>query len=129
MDRPSWWSFIPANMPLPLLLIIIYLFIIALGNLFALYQYVAVQPNLLTAIGHLVSVLLYAGPAYGLLKLKRWARSVELYLSLFSVALGLFLMFTGAFGMAVMIIVPHGLIAIYLLTDKCRELFGLTENK
>lgn len=129
MKKSAWWSVIPHNLSLPLILIIGYLFLVAIGNLLALYQHVVVQPNLINAFGYFFSMLLYAIPGYGLLKLKRWARLMELFLSSLSVILGFILMFSGAMGMGVLVIVPHGLIAIYLLTDKCRELFGFVEKK
>ncbi|MGL5514177.1 MAG: hypothetical protein ACRDBM_13200, partial [Sporomusa sp.] len=69
--------------------------------------------------------LLYAVPAIGLLKLKRWARLLELVISIIFVIIGFIVMFGHNMTMGVITLVPHGLIAIYLLSDDCRRAFGL----
>lgn len=126
MNKKSFWQNIfHPDVTLPLIVIIVYLSLIAVANLIAAYFSLLNEQNIIAAGGNLLSVLLYAIPAYGLSKLKRWARITELVLSFLSVGLGMFLMFAGVLGMGVLIIVPHGLIAIYLLSEQCRRSFGL----
>ena len=124
-EKSFWQNIFHPSVTLPLIVIIVYLALIAVANLLAAYFSVANEQNIIAAGGNLLSVLLYAVPAYGLSKLKRWARITELVLSFLSVGLGTFLMFAGVIGMGVLIIVHHGLIAIYLLSEQCRRSFGL----
>lgn len=136
MERPKWWRFFDHRLTLPLLIIIIFLVLIGVGNLFGIYQALA-EGNMGSALLALFSTLLYLVPAYGLFKLKRWARMFELILSLLLVGLGMILIFTGItnrelFMLAtqgVVITVLHGIIAVYLLTDACRRAFGYITNK
>ena len=124
-ENSRWRSVFHHNVTLPLIAIIAYLFLIAIANLIATYHSISTEQDLITAGGSIISVVLYALPAYGLMKLKRWARLMELSISLLSVGLGIVLMLAGMLGSGVLIIIPHGLIAIYLLSDKCRRAFGL----
>lgn len=124
-ERPQWWSYFHPNLTLPLLAIIVYLFLIAAGNLLATYNSAVVEKNIAAAAGNIFSASLFGVPAYGLLKLQRWARLFELVLSIVSVVIGIILMVSGNLGMGVLTIVPHGLIAIYLLSNNCRRAFGL----
>lgn len=135
MERPKWWRAFDPNLTLPLLVIILFLVLIGIGNLFGLYQFLT-EGNAGGAALALFSTLLYFVPAYGLLKLKRWARFSELFLSLLLVGLGMILIFTGIsnrelFNLAtqgVIITVIHGSIAAYLLTDRCRRAFGYIQT-
>lgn len=134
MERPKWWRAFDPNLTLPLLGIILFLALIGIGNLFGLYQFLT-EGNIGGAMLALFSSLLYFVPAYGLLKLKRWARFIEMFLSLLLVGLGMILIFTGIsnremFNLAtqgVIITVIHGSIAAYLLTERCRRAFGYTQ--
>jgi phosphoglycerol transferase MdoB-like AlkP superfamily enzyme len=123
--RPQWLALFHPDLTWPLILIIGYLLLVAIGNLLAAYNNLVTQANVMVAAVNLISMLLYALPAYGLAKLKRWARFAELTLSIMSVLLGIVLMIQGILGMGVLVIVPHGLIAIYLLSDNCRRVFGI----
>lgn len=127
-DRPRWMTMFHPDLTWPLLLIIGYLFLVAIGNLLAAYNNFVTQSNVVMAFGNLISMLLYAFPAYGLTKLKPWARFLELALSVLSVIIGIFLMLSGKLGTGVLVVVPHGIIAIYLLTDNCRKLFAIKPN-
>lgn len=127
-DRPRWMTMFHPDLTWPLLLIIGYLFLVAIGNLLAAYNNFVTQSNVVMAFGNLISMLLYALPAYGLTKLKSWARFVELALSVLSVIIGIFLMLSGKLGTGVLVVVPHGIIAIYLLSDNCRKLFAIKPN-
>jgi len=119
-----WWRRISPQVTLGLLLISVYLIIIAIGNIFGLFDSL-VKRNLFTAVGAAASILLYGIPAYGILKLRPWARTFEIIFSIIFVLLGFILMFLYSLGMGAFIVVSHGLIAVYLLTDKCRRAFGL----
>lgn len=124
-DRPRWMTIFHPDLTWPLFVIVGYLFLVAIGNLLASYNNLVSQSNLVMTFGNLISMLLYALPAYGLIKLKPWARFLELALSILSVILGIVLMLQGMLGMGVLVVVPHGLIAIYLLSDTCRKLFAI----
>lgn len=131
MEQPKWWRTFNPSLTLPLLIIILFLALIGIGNLFGVYQFLT-EGNISGAMLAVFSTLLYFIPAYGLFKLKRWARFIELFLSLLLVGLGMVLIFTGIsnrelFNLAtqgVIITVIHGVIAAYLLTDRCRKAFG-----
>ncbi|QDR80579.1 hypothetical protein [Sporomusa termitida] len=124
LERPRWWSFLHPDLTARLLLVIGFLLVVAIGYAFGVYDGAA-QGNLPAAFNASVALLLYAVPAIGLLKLKRWARIVELILSFIFVIIGFIVMFGYNMTMGVMIIVPHGLIGMYLLSDDCRRAFGL----
>ncbi len=123
-DKPAWWSFFHPDLTLRLLLVSCFLLLIAIGNAFGIYDGL-MHNNPAAAFYSFAACLLYAIPAIGLLKLKRWARLVELGLSILFVILGFIVMFGYNMTMGLMTIVPHGLVAIYLLTDDCRRAFGL----
>ncbi|WP_425060928.1 hypothetical protein SCACP_16890 [Sporomusa carbonis] len=126
-DRPSWWSFLHPDLTLRLLLIIGFLLLIAIGYGFGIYDGL-LRNNFPEALSSLAASLLYAIPAFGLLKLKRWARLFELVLSSIFVIIGLIVMLGYNITMGVLTIVPHGLIAVYLLSDECRRAFRLIKK-
>lgn len=123
-ERPRWWSFLHPDLTVRLLLVIGFLLLVAIGYAFGVYDGL-VHGNLPAAFNAFVALLLYAVPAAGLLKLKRWARMFELVLSFIFVIIGFIVMFGYNMTMGVMTIVPHGLIGMYLLSDDCRRTFGL----
>ena len=123
-ERPRWWSFLHPDLTGRLLLVIGFLLVVAIGYAFGVYTS-ATQGNLPAALNAFVALLLYAVPAVGLLKLKRWARMFELILSFLFVIIGFIIMFGYNMTMGVMTIVPHGLIGMYLLSEDCRRTFGL----
>lgn len=126
-DKPLLRSFFPPALTSGLITVVIFLFIIAIGYAFGIYDgLVHNNPN--AAFNSFVAVLLYAIPAFGLLKLKRWARLFELGLSILFVIIGLVIMFGYSMTMGVMTVVPHGLIAIYLLSKDCRQAFGFIKD-
>jgi hypothetical protein len=110
------------DLPGGLIAIIIFLMFIAISNVFAVYSAVA-SNNLQEALGSALSILIYTAPAYGLLKMKRWARLFEIIFSMLLVGLGLVIMFTFNMGMGFLIIITHGPVAVYLLTERCRRVF------
>ena len=110
------------NLTFKLIIIIIFLSLIAIGNGFGVYENI-VEQNITEAVNSLVSVLIYAIPAYGLLKLRPWARIAELALSILLVMLGTVLMLFYSVAIGAFIVITHGLIAAYLLTNECKQIF------
>lgn len=121
-NRPFWGRIFHPDLPGGLIAVIIFLMFIAFSNIFAIYG-ALVNHNIPEALGSALSILLYTIPAYGLLKMKRWARLFEIVFSMLLVGLGFVIMFTVNMGMGILIIITHGPVAIYLLTDRCRRVF------
>ncbi len=123
MSRHSLrWYMLNPNLTFKLIIIIIFLSLIAIGNGFGVYENI-VEQNITEAVNSLVSVLIYAIPAYGLLKLRPWARIAELALSILLVMLGTVLMLFYSVAIGAFIVITHGLIAAYLLTNECKQIF------
>lgn len=123
-ERPSLLSFLHPDLTLRLIIVIIFLFIIAIGNTFGIYDGL-VHNNPTAAFNSFIALLLYAIPAFGLLQLKRWARLFELGLSILFVIIGLIIMFGYSITMGIVTLIPHGVIALYLLSNDCRRAFGM----
>ncbi len=120
--RPFWFKLFDPRLTGGLIAVIIFLFFIALSNVFSLFG--ALGANNMPEVGQrLVSILLYALPAFGLLKLKRWARFFEIAFSLLMVVLGFFLMASFNMFMGMIIVVSHGLVGVCLLSAKTRAVF------
>jgi hypothetical protein len=128
IDKPLLRSFFPPALTLRLMLVAFFLLLIACGYAFGIYDGL-IHNNLNAAFNSLIAVLLYAVPALGLLKLKRWARLFELGLSIVFVIIGFVVMFGYNMTMGVVTIVPHGLIAIYLLSKDCRKAYGFIQDQ
>lgn len=126
-DRFSLRSFFPPALTLRLIFVVVFLFLTAIGYAFGIYDGL-IHNNLNAALNSFIATLLYAIPAFGLLQLKRWARLFELGLSILSVILGFVIMFSYNMTMGVVTIIPHGLIAIYLLSKDCRKAFGFIQD-
>ena len=131
MGHFSLSSIFHRQLTLRLMIIIIYLFLIAAGNLLGVYDGL-INQNLFLVFTSLTSVLLYAIPAYGLLTIKKWARPTELIISITAVLLGIILIVMGLIlsdlyilGTGIFIVVIHGLITAYLLSPECK--FFLTD--
>ena len=127
-NKPSLLSFLHPNLTLRLIIVIIFLLLIAIGYAFGIYDGL-VHNNPTATFNSFIAVLLYAIPAFGLLRLKRWARLFELGLSILFVIIGLVIMFGYSLMMGIITLVPHGLIAIYLLSNDCRRAFGMIEKE
>lgn len=127
-DKPAWWSFIHPDLTLRLLIVVMFLLLIAIGYAFGIYDGLS-KNDTTAALNSFAALLLYAIPAFGLLKLKRWARLFELILSIIFVVIGFIVMFGYNMTMGVITVVPHGLIAIYLLSNDCRRAFGFISKK
>lgn len=128
IERPSFLSFFHPDLTVRLIIIIIFLLLIAIGYVFGIYDGL-VNNNPTAVFNSFVAVLIYAIPAFGLLRLKRWARLFELGLSILFVITGLVILFGYSLTMGIMTLVPHGLIAIYLLSNDCRRAFGMNQKE
>lgn len=117
--RPFWWSLFHPKLTGGLIAIIIFLSLMAFTNLVAFVNNIGSVEGL----NYLVPTLMYGLPAAGLIRLKRWARYFEIVYSIALVALGIFLMVAASVGMGAFIVVTHGLVAVYLLSEKCRQAF------
>jgi hypothetical protein len=105
-----------------MILIIGFLILIGIGNLLGAYQ-AFTRGNLSAMLSAGGGALLYFIPAYGLLKLKAWARKLELVLSILFMLLGAaVLLFESMIG-GVIILLSHGLIVAYLLSSECKAMF------
>ncbi|HWR40430.1 MAG TPA: hypothetical protein VN611_13100 [Patescibacteria group bacterium] len=123
--QTSWLSFLHPDLTFRLVLIAGFLSLITLSSLVGIYDGLA-RNDTAEALQSLFRALLYGIPAYGILKLKAWARIMELVIAIFCVVLGFILMFSVNMTFGVIMVVIHGLIAIYLLSEECRRAFGLT---
>ncbi|MDD4600797.1 hypothetical protein SDC9_06161 [bioreactor metagenome] len=127
-ERPLGWSFwskLNPNLTFRLLLIIIFLALIAFLNLFGLYDNF-IKHDMDAALLSLFTVCLYSIPAYGLFKLKRWARSFEIVFSCVCLILGVIMLLFESIASGVFIIATHGLIVKYLLSKECKQAIGIT---
>lgn len=100
----------------------VFLLLVALSNAFAAYD--AIVGSNLQAVGMRVfAILLYAVPAAGILKMKRWARLLGIFVATVACLLGVltFLAISNADG--AFIIVTHGAVLLCLLSRKTRAAF------
>lgn len=122
------WGFAAPKITNVLIAIILVLLLHAVVNLFS-SVFSLFSQNLQGFLVYLVIAVIYAVPAYGLLNLNRWARLFQMAASLFLVITGLFSIFGGNRVVGAIAVVVHGLIAMYLLSDNCQQLFKLSKNK
>ena len=122
--RSSLLSFLHPALTFRLLLIVGFLALITLSSLFGIYDGFS-RSDSSEMLQSLLRAALYGLPAYGILRLKPWARIMELAVAVFCVILGFFLMFSVNLSLGVILVVIHGLIALYLLSAECRQAFGL----
>ena len=120
--RPFWWSFFHPRATGLLIVVILFLVLNAVLNTFAAVGAIS-RGAASEAAGSLAAVALYAAPAYGLAKLKRWARMFEICFSIVMVVLGFITMLAASLIMGVFIVATHGLVGIYLLSERCRKVF------
>lgn len=104
------------------MLILAFLGIHALSNVLA--AFVQLQTgNLQSTLIFIITAALYSLPAYGLYNRKKWARLMQIILSLIFVIQGIMMMANGVMFIGMINVVSYGLIAIYLLGDECRTQF------
>lgn len=107
---------------LRLIIIIGFLVSIGIGNAVGIYDaFIKNDVNAMALSGAACS--LYFIPAYGLFHLKTWARNLELALSILLILFGILVLFFESIVVGMAIIIPHGLIGLYLLSRECKEIF------
>lgn len=123
MSKKSFWQkvFHP-EATLPIIAIIIYLTLMTIANLLGFYGTMIENPNATLAGMSFVAVLRFAIPAYGIAKLKKWARLTELVLSVLSVLAGLGAIFSGLLLLGILNIAFHGFIIYYLSSPEGRRI-------
>ena len=125
------WGLAAAGVTNALFAIILVLLFFAAANLFSSLFSLASQ-NVKGFIVYFVIAVIYAVPAYGLLNLNKWARLFQLASSLFMVITGFISIYGGNRLVGSISIIIHGLIAMYLLTENCQQVFKsqtVTTNK
>lgn len=125
MENRYRQGMVPQNMTWQLLSIILFLGLIGLGNIIGLYNAFSL-PDRNVAIWTFWAVCLYWIPAWGLLRLKRWARKLELVISglLILLVVPILLFIEGSLFGAIFVLMTHGLIMKYLLSLECKALFA-----
>lgn len=117
--RTSWRK---PHLTWKLLLILAFLGIHAVSNVLAAFMQLLTS-NLQNTLIFIITAALYILPAYGLYNRKKWARLMQMILSLIFVIQGIVMMVNGVMFMGMINVVSYGLIAIYLLGDECRTQF------
>lgn len=117
-----WLSFLHPNVTLRIIIIAVFLTLIAIGNAFGIYDN-WITGNTLNFFTSIIATLLYAVPAYGLFRLKSWARVTVLCLSLVFVAMGCIIALFANIAIGLFTIVFHGLIAAYMTSRECKQAF------
>ena len=123
--RLTWLS---PSVTIKLLLIIAFLGLNAIGNLISAFSQFGTH-NMYQVSIYLLTFILYLVPAYGLYRLKKWARLLQLTFSIMFVIQGMLVMLSGQMFIGMVNIVLYGLTAIYLLSEECRKLFLSTVPK
>jgi hypothetical protein len=116
------WGLAAADVSNALLAIVLVLLFFGVANLF-LALLSLVSQNFKGFFIYFVITIIYVVPAYGLLNLNKWARLFQLVSSLFMVITGFISIYGGNRLVGAISIILHGLIAMYLLTEKCQVLF------
>lgn len=122
LKLPSWLSFLHPNLTPRLVIIALFLSLITVGNIFGMYDGFTTQDNN-TVMTSLLAALLYGIPAYGLLRLKPWARLTELIVSILVALLGIVMALFDNIGIGIFVMITHGWIAWYLQTNECKKIF------
>lgn len=102
---------------------IAFFLLITLSNIFATYD-ALIEQSTQTALFRLGAVALYAVPALGLFKVKRWGRYWALCLVAVALLLGILTVVAISQVDGIFIIVTHGLVLWCLLTKKTRTIFS-----
>ena len=102
---------------------IAFFLLITLSNIFATYD-ALVEQSTQTALFRLGAVALYAIPAIGLFKVKRWGRYWSLCLVTVALLLGILTVLAISQADGLFIIFTHGLVLWCLLTKKTRTIFS-----
>ncbi len=101
----------------------IFLFLVALSNLFAAYEAI-VEADMQALALRIFAILLYAAPAVGILQLNRWARFLGIFLCCVAILLGILTFLSDSNADGAFIILTHGAVLICLLSKKTRRAFA-----
>lgn len=126
MQIQSLLKKIPQNeLTSPLILIILFLLIVAFGNLLGIYNGIKTGSHTILFLST-VSFFVYVVPACGLLFLKTWARYLEIFISLLTVFIfSPFLLLEGNnLFISILSLIIHGYIVFYLTSSQCKSLFA-----
>lgn len=112
---------------LKLMIIVVFLVIIGVGNAVGIYDAFTKNDFNAMALSGAASTV-YFIPAYGLFYLKVWARNLELALSIIFILFGILVLLFESIVAGIAIIIPHGLICLYLLSRECKEIFSSSDT-
>jgi hypothetical protein len=101
----------------------VFFLLIALSNTFSAYS-ALVEPNTHSAALRSFAVLLYAVPAMGILRLKRWARWLGVLLCTVASLLGVLTFVAISSSDGAFIVITHGSVLYCLLSKKTRAAFA-----
>lgn len=102
----------------------LFLFLIALSNLFSAYYAIA-EADVQSMLLRIMAILFYAVPASGILMMKRWARLLGIFVAMTASLLGVltFLAISNLDG--AFIVITHGAVLLCLLSKKTRAAFAI----
>lgn len=129
-ERPFWWRIFHHNLTGRLLLIIIFLTLTTIGNVLGIYKAIVSHDETALASSAL-SVLLYAIPTLGLIRLRPWGRLLELIISILVTAIfgPILILFNKDIFSGILIVCIHGYITKYLLSAECKKLFSIPTQR
>lgn len=117
---------VKTKITLKLMIIVVFLVIVGIGNAVGIYDaFIKNDFNAMALSG--AACIFYFIPAYGLFHLKTWARNLELALSIILILFGILVLLFESIGVGIAVIIPHGLICLYLLSSECKEIFNSSE--
>jgi hypothetical protein len=110
------------QLPLGLRILIGYLLLVAIGNLFGLVHgiYLGSNEEISTT---LPGFILYVLPAYGLYKQQKWAWFTEFAISSIAILFGLVVLLVANPLMGGMALIIHSAILAYLVKKTCKRLY------
>ena len=125
--RPSLFarlfSKLDPRLSVGLIISCVFFLLIALSNMFSAYS-ALVEPNIHSAAIRFFAVLLYAVPAIGILRMKRWARWLGIFLCTIAGLLGVLTFVAISNSDGAFIIITHGTVLFCLLSKKTRAAFA-----
>lgn len=116
------------RMSFPLLLIVVFLCLVSVGSIVGAYTFLVKTPGAANAgtlgLAMLIAAALNLTLAYGLFRIKPWARLGQLILSGIIYTKGMILfIFAGQHLPDLADLVIHGLIILYLMSRRCKTIF------
>ena len=101
----------------------LYLLLVAFSNVFAAYDAVVNSEHQSLSL-RIFAILLYIVPAIGILRMKRWARLVGVFVSAIACLLGILTFLTGNNADGAFIIITHCAVLLCLMSRKTRAAFA-----